>query len=64
LTDLRLALAQPTTALADLVSPLALSTLRSGPGNPQHAATQWKLLRLGLWAERWLRAQRTESLSA
>jgi asparagine synthase (glutamine-hydrolysing) len=63
-TDLRLALAQPTSALADLVSPLALATLRSSPGNPQHAATQWKLVRLGLWAERWLRAQRPEWPSA
>jgi asparagine synthase (glutamine-hydrolysing) len=63
-TELRLALAQPTTALADLVSPLALSTLKSSPGNPQHAATQWKLLRLGLWAERWLRAQRSEAQRA
>jgi asparagine synthase (glutamine-hydrolysing) len=63
-TDLRLTLAQPTSALADLVSPLARATLRSSPGSPQHAATQWKLVRLGLWAERWLRAQRPESRSA
>jgi asparagine synthase (glutamine-hydrolysing) len=59
--DLRMALAQPTTALAELVSPLALHTMQSDPNNPQQAATQWKLLRLGLWAERWLRARRSES---
>jgi asparagine synthase (glutamine-hydrolysing) len=59
--DLRMALAQPTTALAELVSPAALSTLRSDPHNPQQAATQWKLLRLGLWAERWLRGQNVDA---
>jgi hypothetical protein len=59
-----MALAQPTTALAELVSPLALQTMRTDPRNPQQAATQWKLLRLGLWAERWSRAQRSESLRA
>jgi len=62
--DLRAALARPTTALAELVSPAALGILRSHPSNPQRAATQWKLLRLGLWAERWLRGQDLDALSA
>jgi asparagine synthase (glutamine-hydrolysing) len=62
--DLRCALARPATALAELVSPAALEILRSDPRNPQHAATQWKLLRLGLWAERWLRPGRPEAHSA
>ena len=56
------ALARPTAALAELVSPTALGTLTSRTGNPQHAATQWKLLRLGLWAERWLRGRSLDAL--
>jgi asparagine synthase (glutamine-hydrolysing) len=62
--ELRMALAQPTSALASLVSPTARGILTNDPGNPQHAATQWKLLRLGLWAQRWLRNPYRDTVSA
>jgi len=62
--SLRAALACPTAALAEFVSPAARETLTSPTGDSQHAATQWKLLRLGLWAERWLRGRSLDALGA
>jgi|SoiMethySBSTD1v2_1073268.scaffolds.fasta_scaffold03759_8 asparagine synthase (glutamine-hydrolysing) len=62
--ELRMALAEPTSALSSLVSSTARDILTSDPGDPQHAATQWKLLRLGLWAQRWLRDPYRDAVSA
>ncbi len=55
IAELRHDLAGPAGALGALVSRGARDLLAGEPRDPQRAATQWKLLRLGLWAERWLR---------
>jgi asparagine synthase (glutamine-hydrolysing) len=54
LSELRASLTSRSSPLRGLIRDSALEELAVPPANTQRAANQWKLLRLGLWAERWL----------
>jgi asparagine synthase (glutamine-hydrolysing) len=53
--EIRHWLAGADSPLAGIISPAGLLRLRAEPAGGIDVATQWKLVRLGLWADRWLR---------
>lgn len=55
LREIRHWLAGPASPLAGIISPAALVRLGAEAVRGTEVATQWKLVRLGLWADRWLR---------
>ncbi len=48
-------LSGPASPLTGIVGPAALARLAEDASPGLEVATQWKLVRLGLWADRWLR---------
>lgn len=56
LVEIRHDLAGSSSALQGLLSTSGMKFLIPDPVNPQQASVQWRLLRLGLWARRWLKS--------